>query len=1088
MPSLERSGRGTKYNEDDDDTRLKAGRPSMYPGRNIRHFSESWRELMATFTGTNADETITAALVSPTVTTSGGAFPSDAADTIDAGGGVDTIDSAGGTDAVDGGAGNDQVALGAADDTFTWNSGDGSDAVDGGTETDTLAFNGSAAAEVVDLSNNAGAARLFRDIDSAALSLQQIEHIEISVLGGADFITVHDLTGTAVTQVTVDLAGTLGGNAGDGQADTVTVEGTNGDDAITATLQGGDLVIDGTAAQVIVDDFETTDTVGIFALGGDDVIDASTIPTGAVGLLVDCGLGADIVFGSQGRDQVIGGDGDDVALLGAGDDEFSWRSGDDNDTIEGQDGSDTLVFNGGNVAENIEIQANGGRVRLFRDVATVTMDLNDVETIEVNPVGGIDRIVVHDLTGTDVDFVQIDLAGTLGGTSGDARVDTIIAEATDGNDTATLSVRSGDLVLDGLASQIAVEHFEASDLLLVDGAAGADTLVVEGEDAAEQLTITPNVTNVRITGVSQFMAETEGVEDIVIHGNGGDDTITAAAGLSSLVDLTIDGGGDDDTIVGGDGGDLLRGGGGADTLDGQGGADTADYGDKAVAVSVALNGSTDAIVTVGGAAEDTIRNIENVIGGSAGDTLIGDAGGNVLSGGGGNDTLKGGGGADTLDGGSGSDTADYSDVTASVAVTLNGAGGTFVTIGGFPSDLIVNVENVFAGSGNDTLTGDGLANLLAGGGGNDTLNGGNNADTLQGGAGNDTYVVDTTGDQALETDGDGTDLVQSSVSFSIAGQFVEKLTLTGSANANATGNSLANTIVGNAGNNLIDGKTNADHMEGGAGNDTYVVDNAGDKAIETDSNGTDLVQSSVSFSIAGQFVENLTLTGSGNVNATGNSLNNALAGNSGNNTLDGGSRGDDTLNGGAGADTMQGGNGSDTYVVDNAGDTVVEANVSGSDLVRSSVSFSIAGQFVERLTLTGSGNVNATGNSLDNVIAGNSGNNTLSGASGADNFWFNTALNAATNVDHVTDFAAVDTINLENAVFTSLTTTGTLSASAFVSGAGLTSAQDADDRIVYNTATGALFYDADGAGGAAAVQFAILDNHAALTNADFVVV
>jgi Ca2+-binding RTX toxin-like protein len=185
---------------------------------------------------------------------------------------------------------------------------------------------------------------------------------------------------------------------------------------------------------------------------------------------------------------------------------------------------------------------------------------------------------------------------------------------------------------------------------------------------------------------------------------------------------------------------------------------------------------------------------------------------------------------------------------------------------------------------------------------------------------------------------------------------------------------------------------------------------------------------------------------------------------------------------------MEGGAGGDTYVVDNAGDTVAEANVSGSDLVRSSVSFSLAGQFIERLTLTGSGSVNATGNSLDNSIAGNSGNNTLTGAQGADTFWFTTALNAATNLDHITDFASVDMINLESGIFTSLTTTGTLSANAFVSGAGLTSAQDASDRIVYNTTTGALFYDADGAGGAASVQFAVLDNHAALTNADFVVV
>jgi Ca2+-binding RTX toxin-like protein len=221
----------------------------------------------------------------------------------------------------------------------------------------------------------------------------------------------------------------------------------------------------------------------------------------------------------------------------------------------------------------------------------------------------------------------------------------------------------------------------------------------------------------------------------------------------------------------------------------------------------------------------------------------------------------------------------------------------------------------------------------------------------------------------------------------------------------------------------------------------------------------------------------MTLTGSANIDATGNSLVNTLTGNSGKNLIDGKQ----------GADTMQGAAGNDTYVVDNSGDTVIETDGNGTDLVRSSASFSLAGQFIENLTLTGIGNVNATGNSLNNSIAGNSGNNTLTGAQGADTFWFTTELNAATNVDHITDFASIDTINLDEDIFTALTA-GTLAASAFASGAGLTSAQDADDRIVYNTTTGALFYDADGVGGTAAVQFAVLDNHAALTNADFVVV
>ena len=385
---------------------------------------------MATFTGTDADESITTTFVSPTVTTSGGALPSDADDTINAGGGVDTIESGGGIDTVTGGAGNDQASLGAGNDIFTWNSGDGSDVVDGGGDTDSLAFNGSSANEAFDISNNGGLTRLLRDVSAVDMSLAQLEIINLSVLGGADAVTVHDLTGTATTQVRIDLAGTLGGSTGDGQADTVSVDGTNGDDVITAALASGDLVVDGLAAQVVVDDFEATDTIRIAALGGDDVVNASSIPAGAMKLILEGGTGEDIFIASEGDDRVIGGDGDDTAFLGGGNDEFFWNPGDDNDTIEGQDGADTLDFNGSNVSENVEIFANGGRVILFRDIANVGMDLDDTETIEFKALGGVDRVIVHDLSGTDVTQVRVDLAATLGGSAGDAQVDTIIAEAT----------------------------------------------------------------------------------------------------------------------------------------------------------------------------------------------------------------------------------------------------------------------------------------------------------------------------------------------------------------------------------------------------------------------------------------------------------------------------------------------------------------------------------------------------------------------------------------------------------------------------------------------------------------------------------
>ncbi|GBE72833.1 hypothetical protein myaer87_00600 [Microcystis aeruginosa NIES-87] len=315
--------------------------------------------------------------------------------------------------------------------------------------------------------------------------------------------------------------------------------------------------------------------------------------------------------------------------------------------------------------------------------------------------------------------------------------------------------------------------------------------------------------------------------------------------------------------------------------------------------------------------------------------------------------------------------------------------------------------------------------------GPDTLAGTSGADAMTGLAGNDTYTVNDAGDLVIEALNQGTDTVQASISYTLPNN-AENLLLTGTDNLNGTGNGLNNQITGNSGNNILtglagndslDGKAGTDTMIGGLGNDTYTVDNTGDIVTENLNEGTDTVQASISYTLTDN-VENLTLTGTANLNGTGNNLNNILTGNSGNNILTG-LAGNDSLDGKAGADTMIGGLGNDTYTVDNTGDIVTENLNEGTDTVQASISYTLTDN-VENLTLTGTANLNGTGNNLNNILTGNSGNNiltgnegndtlngaagidTLTGGLGADIFIFQFSQSTAAALDRVTDFAIGD--------------------------------------------------------------------------------
>ncbi|WP_271168374.1 calcium-binding protein [Hansschlegelia plantiphila] len=387
------------------------------------------------------------------------------------------------------------------------------------------------------------------------------------------------------------------------------------------------------------------------------------------------------------------------------------------------------------------------------------------------------------------------------------------------------------------------------------------------------------------------------------------------------------------------------------------------------------------------------------------------------------------------------------------------------------------VGSVLGGAGEDTLYGGAGAETLDGGADNDTLNGGGGKDHLTGGAGADLYVVDNTGDVVDEAGGAGVDLVQSStvtIDFADGGNYlgdIENATLTGSASLNIRGNDLANVLTGNSGANRLNGAIGADTMQGGSGADTYTVDDPGDRVIEANVAGVDTVNSSVTFSLAGQYVENLTLTGNADIDGAGNSLDNVLTGN-------------------AGVNVLKGGKGDDDYYIQTFGDHVTEKNGQGDDRVVATVTYSLSGEYIERLRLSGDDNINGSGNSLNNLIAGNAhdniidgltGSDQLAGGAGHDLFRFSTALGPS-NVDVITDFVATDDeISLWHTPFPTLPY-GYLSADGFYAG---TAAHDASDRIIYNKASGALLFDEDGTGSIKAVQFATLANHATISAADF---
>ena len=802
---------------------------------------------------------------------------------------------------------------------------------------------------------------------------------DIYVIGSGDTVVENANEGIDTVQASVTY--TLGANV-----ENLTLIGTSGingtgnsldnmlaGNSATNTLTGGagnDTYVVGAGDTVVENAGQGVDTVqssASFVLGA-NVENLTLIGTWAIngtGNALDNVLtgndGNNVLDGGTGGDRLVGGLGDDTYVIDSGDVVIE-NANEGNDTIQ----SSFSFTSGGNI-ENVTL----------------------LGTSAINATGDAGNNV---LTGNSAANVLTGEAGndTLNGGGG---VDTLIGGV--GDDT----------------------YFLASGVVMVENAnEGMDTVQV-----ATTYTLLDNFENLTLTGTAAINGAGNSLNN-VITGNTGSNVLDGGMGADILY-----GGDGNDTLIGGQIGDILHGGAGDDLYIVTGVGSNVEF-DQAASYAISIyesdGGGVDTIQTDGSVSLESyyywsngsnhyIGTVENATltgalntqawGTDSNNVLIGNAGNNSLygrdgddrlEGGDGNDYLNGGIGTNTLIGGAGNDTIDnyYGGTNAMYGgvgddtyhvyiattdiVTENVGEGTDQVVwqGSGSYTLAANVENLsgyssYSGTGNalnnsiSVVSSNGYSNVLYGLGGDDTLNGGDGADTLVGGTGNDTYIVDNIGDVVTENLNEGIDTVTSSVAYTL-GANVENLTLTGAAAINGTGNALANVLTGNSAANLL---------KGGLGDDTYVID-ALDTVVENVGEGADTIQAAFSYTL-GANLENLTLTGTAALSGTGNAANNVLTGNAGNNAL----------NGDAGSDTMKGGSGNDTYVVDNAGDVLVENLGEGTDSVLSSVTYALSAN-VENLTLTGTATINATGNTLNNILTGNSAANNLSGGSGDDTY------------------------------------------------------------------------------------------------------
>lgn len=746
-----------------------------------------------------------------------------------------------------------------------------------------------------------------------------------------------------------EMNGTVGNDSIDGLAGHDTMFGGDGDDTLSGGL--GNDVLDGEGGQDWCEGGAGDDS--LFGGGGND-----SFQGGEGNDQLEGQSGEDGLAGGDGNDTLVGGSGNDTLLGGAGADSLQGSGGNDtldggagDDGINGGDGNDTLT--GGEGDDTLDGSLGEDSVTFAGLSRAITLSLA--------------LTTAQSLGGSDGRDVLLNIENLTGGGGGDVFTGSALANR--------LSGGAGDDSIDGGAGNDVLQGGPGLDLLR--GSDGDDSLVggagndrLDGGAGNDTFLGGLGIDSLSGGGGDDVYIMT-GNDDTVVEAEGGGlDTVVTALALFALpahvenlrftsslpsgatgnaLPNSLSGADGNDSLSGGDGNDVLSGGGGNDRLFGGADADSlsGDSGDDT------LDGSSGLDWIDGGSGNDTLA------GGSGGDSLFGGSGDDSLNGGDGDDWLAGGDDTDMLDGGNGTDTVSYAG--ASRGLTLSLALATAQDTGEAGRDILVSIENIAGGDGDDVLLGNSDGNRLQGQPGNDSLAGLDGNDVLFGEAGDDT-LSGGTGDDSL-SGGPGHD--------SLSGDDGDDSLGGGGGNDILQGGAGSDFLYGGDGADSLLGGISADTMFGGGGNDYYLVDDSSDAVSEAAGGGTDLVVSAYAFILPPE-VENLHLTGTGAFFGIGNASANIIDGNDGANSLDGGV-GNDSLAGLAGNDTLLG----------LAGQDRLDGN-DGNDIL-------FGGDDADVLLGSG-GNDSLLGEFGNDTLDGGVGSDLLNGGDGSDSVSFASAL------------------------------------------------------------------------------------------------